>query len=275
MNARFDKANELTVAWQVAPGYYLYRDKLTVAATGNIDVGAPNLPEGDAHTDDNFGDVEVYPRLRRIEGAARPRKPRRDRRWRSRPASRAAKTTAFAIRPVSNSCRWCCRRRASSPRRPLLRTATSSCPSRTSGCRGSSTARGGRCSAVSTWPACCSSFTPCVLPMVPILSSIIAGQGGTVSTQRGFLLSLSYVLGMAATYTAAGAVAALAGNQVQALFQKPWLITIVRRHVRRARARHVRPVRAADAGRDSNAAREHGQSPERPARSSARRSLAL
>ena len=70
------------------------------------------------------------------------------------------------------------------------------------------------------------SFTPCVLPMVPILSSIIAGQGGTVSTQRGFMLSLSYVLGMAATYTAAGAVAALAGNQVQALFQKPWLITL-------------------------------------------------
>ena len=70
------------------------------------------------------------------------------------------------------------------------------------------------------------SFTPCVLPMVPILSSIIAGQGGTVSTQRGFLLSLSYVLGMAATYTAAGAVAALAGSQVQALFQKPWLITL-------------------------------------------------
>jgi thiol:disulfide interchange protein DsbD len=67
-------------------------------------------------------------------------------------------------------------------------------------------------------------FTPCVLPMVPILSSIIAGQGGTTSPQRGFALSLSYVLGMAATYTAAGAIAALAGNQVQALFQKPWLI---------------------------------------------------
>jgi thiol:disulfide interchange protein DsbD len=68
------------------------------------------------------------------------------------------------------------------------------------------------------------SLTPCVLPMVPILSSIIAGQGGTVSTARGFLLSLSYVLGMAATYTVAGALAALAGSQVQALFQKPWII---------------------------------------------------
>ncbi len=59
--------------------------------------------------------------------------------------------------------------------------------------------------------------------MVPILSSIIAGQGA-VSTRRGFALSLSYVLGMAFTYTMAGALAALAGGQVQAIFQKPWII---------------------------------------------------
>jgi thiol:disulfide interchange protein DsbD len=69
-------------------------------------------------------------------------------------------------------------------------------------------------------------FTPCVLPMVPILSSIIAGQGEKVSTSRGFLLSLSYVLGMALTYTTAGALAALVGGQVQAIFQKPWIITL-------------------------------------------------
>jgi thiol:disulfide interchange protein DsbD len=69
-------------------------------------------------------------------------------------------------------------------------------------------------------------FTPCVLPMVPILSSIIAGQGGSTTPRRGFLLSLSYVLGMAVTYTGAGALAALAGGQIQALFQKPWIITL-------------------------------------------------
>src|SRR5688572_25426106 len=44
MNARFDKPNELTVAWQIAPGYYLYRDKLTFAAAGRIDLGAATLP---------------------------------------------------------------------------------------------------------------------------------------------------------------------------------------------------------------------------------------
>jgi thiol:disulfide interchange protein DsbD len=70
------------------------------------------------------------------------------------------------------------------------------------------------------------SFTPCVLPMVPILSSIIVGQGAAVSAWRGFSLSVAYVLGMALTYTGAGALAALAGGQIQAAFQKPWIIVL-------------------------------------------------
>ena len=69
-------------------------------------------------------------------------------------------------------------------------------------------------------------FTPCVLPMVPILSGIIAGQGTEVTPARGFALSLSYVMGMAVTYTGAGALAALAGGQVQAAFQQPRILTL-------------------------------------------------
>jgi len=67
-------------------------------------------------------------------------------------------------------------------------------------------------------------FTPCVLPMVPILSGLIAGAGANVSTARAFSLSLVYVLGMAVTYTATGAAFAAAGQQVQAAFQQPWII---------------------------------------------------
>src|SRR5690606_7841275 len=69
-------------------------------------------------------------------------------------------------------------------------------------------------------------FTPCVLPMVPILSGIIAGQGAGVTTRRAFFLSLSYVLGMAFTYTLAGIAAAAAGAQIQAVFQQPWIVTV-------------------------------------------------
>jgi thiol:disulfide interchange protein DsbD len=69
-------------------------------------------------------------------------------------------------------------------------------------------------------------FTPCVLPMVPILSGIIAGQGKNVTTGRAFLLSLTYVMGMALTYTIAGALCAAAGKQVQTLFQQPWILVL-------------------------------------------------
>ncbi|BAV34986.1 thiol:disulfide interchange protein [Sulfuricaulis limicola] len=68
-------------------------------------------------------------------------------------------------------------------------------------------------------------FTPCVLPMVPILSGIIVGAEGThVTKLRGGLLSYSYVLGTALTYTVAGAVAGATGAQLQAYFQTPWAI---------------------------------------------------
>jgi thiol:disulfide interchange protein DsbD len=67
-------------------------------------------------------------------------------------------------------------------------------------------------------------FTPCVFPMIPILSSIIVGQGETLTHRRAFVLSLVYVLAMAATYTLAGILAALAGQNVQALFQNTWVL---------------------------------------------------
>ena len=68
------------------------------------------------------------------------------------------------------------------------------------------------------------SFTPCVLPMIPILSSIIVGQGAEVSTRRAFSLSAVYVLAMALTYSAAGVAAGLLGGGIQAAFQNPTVL---------------------------------------------------
>ncbi len=70
------------------------------------------------------------------------------------------------------------------------------------------------------------SLTPCVLPMVPILSGIIAGDGDNVTSKRGFTLALSYVLGMAIVYTAAGIAAAALGLQLQATFNQPWVLIV-------------------------------------------------
>jgi len=68
------------------------------------------------------------------------------------------------------------------------------------------------------------SFTPCVFPMIPILSSIIVGQGSSITVRKSFILSLVYVLALAATYTVAGVVAGLFGENLQAAFQNPWVL---------------------------------------------------
>jgi thiol:disulfide interchange protein DsbD len=72
-------------------------------------------------------------------------------------------------------------------------------------------------------------FTPCVLPMVPILSSIIVGEGGqrseNMSRTRGFILSVAYSLGMAIVYTALGVAAGLVGEGLAAALQNPWVLS--------------------------------------------------
>jgi len=225
MNARFDKANELTVAWQIAPGYYLYRDKLTFAATGRIELGAATLPKGEPHTDDNFGDVEIF---RDYIEAKIPFA-------RASPDELEVEVTAGFQGCKDDSICY----PPGEQIMPLALPATSEFPA-------AATPAAGGDELVSeqdqwaarivngSWPELLGwfflgglllSFTPCVLPMVPILSSIIAGQG-TVSASRGFALSVSYVLGMAFTYTILGMLSALAGQQLQAALQEPWILSV-------------------------------------------------
>ncbi|WP_457596489.1 protein-disulfide reductase DsbD [Hydrogenimonas sp.] len=69
-------------------------------------------------------------------------------------------------------------------------------------------------------------LTPCVFPMIPILSSIIVAQGEGMTARRGFWLALVYVLAMALTYTFAGVLAGLFGANLQAALQNPWVISL-------------------------------------------------
>lgn len=70
------------------------------------------------------------------------------------------------------------------------------------------------------------SFTPCVLPMIPVLSGIIVGHGKDLSTRKAFFLSLSYVLSMSITYAVVGAVVAKLGSNLQVIMQTPWAISL-------------------------------------------------
>ena len=68
------------------------------------------------------------------------------------------------------------------------------------------------------------SMTPCIFPMIPILSGIIVGHGNRITTARAFFLSLSYVIASAFTYTVFGVLAALFGSNLQTTFQQPWIV---------------------------------------------------
>ncbi len=69
-------------------------------------------------------------------------------------------------------------------------------------------------------------FTPCVLPMIPILSGLIAGRGERIGATRAFWLSLVYVLASAVVFTVAGVIAGLVGANLQAAFQAPWVLVL-------------------------------------------------
>lgn len=222
MNARFDGANELTVAWQIEPGYYLYRDKFEFAVDGDIGLGMPDLPVGVAHTDQNFGDVEVfydYVEARIPFSRASPD----EMPVTIRAAFQGCKDNSICYPPMEQSM-------------ALVLPAASEFSTSTRQADGPVSEQDMLANAIlndSLWVVMGLfyalglglAFTPCVLPMIPILSSIIAGSANPTPA-RGFALSLSYVLGMAITYTVAGALAAMAGGQIQAIFQQPWILTL-------------------------------------------------
>jgi len=68
------------------------------------------------------------------------------------------------------------------------------------------------------------SLTPCVFPMIPIISGVIISQGEGLTTKKAFALSLVYVLSMAVAYTIAGVLAGLFGSNLQAALQTPWVV---------------------------------------------------
>ncbi|HUF71359.1 MAG TPA: protein-disulfide reductase DsbD [Gammaproteobacteria bacterium] len=223
-NPRFDSANALTVAWRIEPGYYLYRDKFTFDVDGEIQLGAARLPEGVPHTDQNFGDVEVYYNAVEIVvpfARAHPNEQLlaitagfqgcKDESICYPPAEQVFELTLpasaeFAVREPEGAAPA-----AMVAEQDVLADLVSN---------------GALLAVLGTFfiAGLGLALTPCVYPMIPILSSIIAGQGSQVSHGRSFALSVSYVLGMAVTYSVAGAITALAGNQVQAVFQQPWII---------------------------------------------------
>jgi thiol:disulfide interchange protein DsbD len=218
--------NSIELEFQVAPGYYLYKDKIAAISTsGRAQLGSLDLPQGEMKSDEYFGDMEVY----HNDVVARV------------PVARA--TPESMELAVDVTFQGCADGGICYP--PVTRNLTVTLPAATAltaltaandgGAPVSEQARlaaliagSGMWAVVATFfgAGLLLAFTPCVLPMVPILSGIIAGDGDDVGPARGFTLALSYVLGMALVYTGAGVAAAAVGVQLQAVFNQPWVLSL-------------------------------------------------
>ena len=210
------------------PGYYLYRDKFEfrVAQGDGFEVASVELPEGVIKDDPEFGEVPVY--FGQIEVPVRLNRPAGDRIEIVLQADfQGCRDGDICYPPMSRSIAF------EMPASATAEIAARPVANTTAGAPVSEQDRLARlltdrpASAVLAFfvAGLLLAFTPCVFPMVPILSGIIAGQGSSLTTRRAFWLSLVYVLAMAVTYTVAGVLAGLFGQNLQAVFQNPWIIS--------------------------------------------------
>jgi thiol:disulfide interchange protein DsbD len=230
LSAELRPGGTVHLAWAIAPGYHLYRDRLVFTAP---EVGQPALPDGLRKFDSNFNkEMETYagqlaadlpvttdaktPFVLRVgyQGCA-------DAGLCYPPAE-----VAFTVNPAAPG--------ALAPAAPdaaPVSSAVSAAPAPAPAHEDDSSLAQRTLQSGSAWRIGLAflafglllSFTPCVLPMVPILSSIIVGEGN-VSRGKGFTLALAYSLGMALVYTALGVAAGLAGEGLAGALQKPWVL---------------------------------------------------
>jgi thiol:disulfide interchange protein DsbD len=235
--AELNGSHSLVTEWIIAEGYYLYKDKIKMAlqdSTG-LSLGDPQFPDSTRLNDPQYGDVEIFrgpltvtfpilglsgqPSALDLNvgyqgcadiGVCYP------------PIKKQVSFTAEQLNQLSNN---------------STTTTKSSSPSPTSsnpdvGKVSEQDAIAAKLSSGNTPLTLLSffgfglllAFTPCVFPMIPILSGIIVGEGDRISASRGFMLALAYVLAMAFAYTVVGVLAGLFGSNLQVWFQNPWIL---------------------------------------------------
>jgi thiol:disulfide interchange protein DsbD len=227
---------DLEVKFRIADGYYLYRDRFAFAvAPEGVRLGRPAFPRGEERTDPFFGTVETYRKEVRIRVPVDA----------TSGAERATLTTTYqgcwdqgiCYPPLEQTAKLqlaalSIAPSASAPRDLPLELGGRPVPGQPAfvndEARFSGILESGSLLAVVAFffgAGLLLTFTPCVLPMIPILSGIIVGEGRSASKGRAAVLSIAYVLGMAVTYTAIGVAAALSGQLLSAALQSPWVLT--------------------------------------------------
>ncbi|MGL4978831.1 MAG: protein-disulfide reductase DsbD [Plesiomonas sp.] len=234
------KGDQLSLNWQVKEGYYLYRHQFKVTAH-NATLGEFTLPAGKAHRDEFFGEVQIFtqplqltlPILQADSNATLD------------VSYQGCASAGFCYPPETRSIPLQLVQAASAeipPQAPRTAAPVSDVDTSTAFATPDQTTvstsveqpeqeRLADQLATNRWTPLLffilgigMAFTPCVLPMFPLLSSVVLGGGQRHSHRRAFILAMAYVQGMALTYTLLGLVVAAAGLQFQAALQHPYVL---------------------------------------------------
>jgi thiol:disulfide interchange protein DsbD len=209
------QANTLTLSWQVKPGYYLYRQQIKISANGAKLVDF-TLPEGTPHEDEFYGKTEIYPESLTLPLVLQ----QADKGATVSVTYQGCAAAGFCYPPETRSV-------------PLneVKAGDASLDSQaaasTSAPVSVQTAPTENLPFSPLWALLIGigvAFTPCVLPMYPLISGIILGGNRQYSAGRLFALAMVYVQGMALTYTVMGVIVAAAGLRFQAALQAPAIL---------------------------------------------------
>jgi thiol:disulfide interchange protein DsbD len=216
--------NTLHLRWVIADGYYLYKSKIQLRSESTlVQFGAPELPQGEAKTDEYFGTQEVY--HQQVEADVPFSRARPDAgQLQARVTYQGCAEAGLCYPPITKALEL---ELPAVDAATFTESATFGAPAPAEQDRLAAVVRSGSIAGllgIFFVAGLALTFTPCVLPMVPILSGIIAGQGERVTAARGFTLSLTYVIAMALTYTIAGVLAGLFGKNLQVALQNPWVL---------------------------------------------------
>ena len=242
MSTRAVDDRTVEVKFDIADGYYLYRERFKFEAEpgiggANVKFGPPDFPAGVKKKDEFFGEVETYRKQLVV----------------LLPVEKTGGGDTLKLVVTSQGCAdvgvcYVPMQTRASVKLAAAGSGTSSVPAVTQGPEmvPPSSSKAARLSGSATdfdivalfesgsfWLVLASffgfglllAFTPCMLPMIPILSGIIAGEGRDLNKVRALILSLAYVLGMAVTYAIAGVAAAYSGTLIAAALQNPWVLS--------------------------------------------------
>ncbi len=205
--------HDLNLNWQVKEGYYLYRKQISITPA-QAQVGPLQLPAGVAHEDEFYGKSEIYRGQLSVSVAV----------------AQADKGATLTVTYQGCADAGLCYPPETkviplSEVKAAAQPAVAPPPSEER--TGAKDESGVELPFSALWALLIGigiAFTPCVLPMYPLISGIVLGGKQRLSTGRALLLAFIYVQGMALTYTALGLVVAAAGLQFQAALQHPWVL---------------------------------------------------